>query len=856
MEYTEEENNKDVKDVDSINNVSASIETFKEQGFCVISENNDKQNSNTIDILIQLTEKPEVKELLGFDTILYKDCPLTPDFDEKIWRPNLILLIEKLQHFTDDALINHINNQRLLRKTAIISILIDSFSHNISAHSLNAVIWLYLKRQERLDYRFLVEKNELTRNVLDHKCDSARDTSRCTCVLLSNKEIKDIAESASKDYETLGANDSTYNTDYFSIHDIINYMNKTTRDRLFYFHELPYDINHPENKMKPIIPVPLDCEMANFLTYINEKSAFWNGVTRDIPSGGMITDWYSILYQFANNPLFLGTIAHSEGIYKIKVKVGYNKITPMDFVNIDISQLFSDLENHENNQFITYGDKFSTLRKELANLGKVFIPGGVIGKHALFTIFENTLRNIKHCKISGHSQEIIFCINIYSVNDKLFKLTCWLDNKSEFTKDDKKEMDKKLENTIITEDGSPILGGTSQDKICAAMLFNNRFSSIEISNYFIIKNDNVIKAPWIEIKALSGKKIIKRSLHLWKGSLSTELDINQLSGSEKEIKENTSRFKFVYYNIISEKDDHIISENGLIRLIPKDEKPAEESIDNWYCVWDKKWLKYKKPVYFARAAGNNPEYNHKIAVTDKGYYKYFYLENSDVKAQEYLNENNLMSIRFAHGEVSGVSKNILQYRNHGPLVENYVEDNNNVLIDPLCFKKGHSEGEFIETLLTKIEIYDNRIYDRVNNRGKTELFKDSLSLDIKDEKCMQNGKKTDFKFPKYNNKSDQNIIIIHLSLIESFKGYSETNINEFVKIYFGDYLNENSKLVITTGRGRGLWWDCLKKHSDTIPLEHILFKPIDSLLAAVQEGLIYHDDFMVKHNLMKVIFGS
>jgi hypothetical protein len=79
-------------------------------------------------------------------------------------------------------------------------------------------------------------------------------------------------------------------------------------------------------------------------------------------------------------------------------------------------------------------------------------------------------------------------------------------------------------------------------------------------------------------------------------------------------------------------------------------------------------------------------------------------------------------------------------------------------------------------------------------------------------------------------------------------------VDDFVDNYFKDFLSINSKLIITTGRGRGLWWDSLKKKEKLCI--NILFKPIDSLLAAVQDGLIYKDDYLIKYNLMKVIFGS
>lgn len=839
---------------------------------------------------------------------------------------------------------NHIKPQRQsLLKTAIISILIDSFSHNISAHSLNAIIWLYLKRLEKLNERLLVKDSNLTKKVLDHSCCKPEEHKRdCTCKVVSTEEIEESSRKAEDYYDKLGLADSTYNQDYFSIQDIFSFANEGVKKKLLDFEGISFSKEHLNkhinSKKIPSIPIPLDNELVPFLSYLNEKSVFWNGVTRDLSSGGIITTWYELIYQFANNPLFLGTIAHSEELHRMTIKIGYNE-DPSEFIKINLNALFEDIlppqndgilstKNYYNiineidnflsnnnsvrkvelkdqsdgsdflefidseplkksineishmgiiyNGFLLYiknkiifikksysdpnykliklSEKFAEQRISLSDdKNTVFIPGGVIGKHALYTIFENTLRNIKHTD-NEKNGEIVLSIKIEDVDNKpLFKISVWLNNGAIIKDDTKEKIRKSLHEPIITEDGKPKLGGSSQDKICGAMLFNNIFSEVESDKYYEISEGAKIKKPWIAFDVDNINNIVKRSFYLWKGSLYNYLDIVQLSKEKNEIKENPCRFLFSLCNLDKIKEKHLISENGLIRILSPDKVKKNPSIGKLYDEWNKEWIKFKGSFYFVKHSPNKTIYYDHMIKNQEGIWKYEMLDTL-ISKNEFKDKD--IGIQFAHGEVSENSSNTLQYRNHGPLVEHFVRRGEALLDQELNFEN-RSEGELIETFLTKIDIYDNRIYNRVKEKNKIKLFSESLLLNIFPEECKQNNKGTK-PFKKYITESDVNIVIIHLSFIESMEGFNENNIPEFVNQYFNNFLSVNSKLIITTGRGRGLWWDSLKSTAKTTPMgiEHILFKPIDSLLSAFQEGLVYKDDFMVKYNLLKVIFGS
>ncbi|MBN1639275.1 MAG: hypothetical protein JW866_09920 [Ignavibacteriales bacterium] len=833
-------------------------------------------------------------------------------------------------------------------KTAIISILVDSFSHNISAHSLNAIIWLYLKRLEKLNGRLLIkadkdesQRTNLTKNVLDHICcREGEHKKNCTCQIVSNDEIKNISKKTSNYYDKLGLLDSTYNEKYFSMQDIISFADEDIIRRLLDFDGVNFVDYCDEAKKIPSIPVPLDNELVSFLSYLNEKSAFWNGVTRDIPSGGLITNWYEILYDFANNPLFLGTIAHSEELHRIKINIGYND-EPSEFIKIDLTSLFEEINPPQNNgileisdyykiineienfltkidfseqknpkelennaglekllkstvlnnllekinkvnnsdlynsfityirekynniiksynnpnyKFVTLPENYKSLREKLLEENKVFIPGGIIGKHSLFTIFENTLRNVKHANIEKNG-EIVLNIKIDKVNDKpLFEISVWLSNDTNIDNESKEKINNSLQEPILTEDGRPKLGGTSQDKICAAMLFNNLFSEVESNSFFKLSENKKIMKPWISPEV--NNKFVKRKFFLWQGSLINCLNIKQLrkEKDEKELIENPSRFIFSVFDLsdIENEDRYLISESGIIRILEKKQlqknSPNKEEL---FKIWNNKWIKFKGALYLDKSSGGNTEYFCHVIKKENETWRYEQHLCKPIKPSE-----NDKSIIFAHGEISEDSSKVLQYRNHGPLVENYVRSGEKLLDGELNFSR-KSAGELIETLLTKIDVYDNRIYNRIKDKNKIDLFKNNLMLNVYPEECHENGKGTS-SFTQYNSQSDVNIVIIHLSFIESMKGFNENNISEFITKHFTGFLSDNSKIIITTGRGRGLWWDSLKKAETSKPIgiEHILFKPIDSLLNAVQEGLVYRDDFMVKYNLLTTIFGS
>jgi hypothetical protein len=69
-----------------------------------------------------------------------------------------------------------------------------------------------------------------------------------------------------------------------------------------------------------------------------------------------------------------------------------------------------------------------------------------------------------------------------------------------------------------------------------------------------------------------------------------------------------------------------------------------------------------------------------------------------------------------------------------------------------------------------------------------------------------------------------------------------------------DNLGDTFFLVITSGRGRTEWWKTLdnKPHLKNFTT----FRPVESLIDAVEKATIKNDDIELKYNLVKILFGS
>ncbi len=831
-------------------------------------------------------------------------------------------------------------------KTALIAILIDSYAHNISAHSLAALKWWFELRQKILGQRFFVPEEGLTLSKIE-----------------PNKIIisKDITQTSAKYYEDLGLTDGTYNNEFYSLYDFLQFSQDNLQ-KLFCFTESDQEeefkkndskINgivssnkiNPDEKLQcfnPQFPVSLDFALYPFFRFLRDKGAFWSGVTRDISFGGESKTWYKILWEdFANNPLFLGTIAKSEGITKLNIYLSYlneNNWETKQFISIDLSLIDAEESiannltpkndkqpgnNYDKYAFIRLGTDFSQIRK-IFNSEKytVFLPGGIVGEHSLFTIFENTLRNIKHyCEESTLSNikengiDLHIAINNEELkfeeqvprsaekSEELFKVTVWLGHPTNMktTNDEKlislwEKVTNSTRQPIIDKNGNPRMGGNTQDKACAAMLFNNRFNSVDqqegkYSLYFpwvhfttnehkapkndqeqpdqpltrincSTQNDYLANANNYKANISYSKGYLKKHFFMWRSA-----DYFIVKNQDDLHGENISRFRFVIVDNPEQKDN-LVSEarqEGVVRLIyDHNGQNISELINKLrgkhisrkdrlkllYSTWIGIWLGELKSI---EAVLNHNGNLARISFTE-----------NDVSLQRVRSfSSNTNQIMLLHGHQD--EQNKCNIRSHGNFWTNYFSSVDNrepcVLLETIgngqeVVGDKHSLYDFVEVVNTNVMIFDNRLWNRMpSDPRKVLVFKKQLKLNINEE--ISDDKKS-FNQILENQISDYgtpHVLIMHLSYIESL-GYNESKIgfmNHFIEKELRALIDSpNFIFIIISGRGRNSWIEELKPQY----LRFTLFKPVESFLHAIESAISYNDNFDVKYNIIKVIFGS
>jgi hypothetical protein len=896
--------------------------------------------------------------------------------------------------------------------SAIISILVDSYAHNISAHSLTALKWWFENRVSDFDKRIYIGTSTSNKEQIS----SLKN--------LQPSEITNLNEYAKKShayYKVLGLDDSSNDERYTSLLEILKLVYADTENKF-----LTYEA---QNENEEIIsnygfPIPIDHGILKFIKFLRNKSAFWSGVIRDLPFGGEVKNLYDVLWKdFADNPLYLGTIANSEGINRLIISIEFpkcndNHFEKKEFVKIDMSLMNrKNTDKSDDYTKVNYeqgenGSKYSKyalvfpgkdhcqVREKLQeNHYDVFFPGGVIGEHALFTIFENTIRNIKHFHVTDDMKEkgLNFTIRISPAKlmdegmpkagdqeHKLFKITPYIDHENRLFEFEANEEEKKFELIKITEkledmtkesvvdkNGSPRLGGNSQDKICAAMLLNNRFISVDPNlkqemtgrdKYYYGNNDfywigfedtvkerefqklnkeseeifnkelkkldeNTIETFMKEQNINDGissltvekknklflpyfNKYIRKKIankidediykgkllkyfYLWKGDfIYSYSDIDNLKD------ENISRFKFIYIDeneidnklaiellqlgvirVLCRKDFDVIREeyNKYIQDLKSNtvEDESNRNLANTICDLVKKirrnknlceiekyfiymaWL-YKlidnRQICFLKCPSESPDSESTNECN-------FRINNYQHRISSAIdNDKDIYRIYFRHsGRSGGIDESkILDFRSHGWMRENIFSDDDFNLYNSNGFMSDELPifEEFIEILSTKVCIIDNRVYDRISLDIKRKKYKDLLNLNICKEFDVKNNLKEKKKWVELKEgikNREYNFVIAHLSFIESLD-CSEENIDDFFakELQFEENIPDKFYLIITTGRGRSRWNECISEKYKKVTF----FKPIEMILDAVEQALSLKDDIQLKYNLTKIIYGS
>ncbi len=769
------------------------------------------------------------------------------------------------------------------RKRAIISILIDSYAHNISAHSLTVLKWWFQQRAA------IIMSEEGYDEIVDDEMPIEKWGDVLVPYLLEksleNYPKEEIEDGLQKELKRWLAHLRYPRED--------NGLIRAVRDQFY----------------------PLAQQMTPLFKFLLEKGAFWSGVTRDQQFGGEIRDLYSVLwYDFIENPLYLGTIAYSEKITRLNIHIriykwehiALDKKHPFErtytldqsetgellsgrLASVDVGGAANRLMQHD---FIERGEKHELFKEKLSQC-KIFFPGGVVGKHAFFTLIENEIRNVKHypeealMDMEKNGLDLVISIRPKNITSKLeytaqalYKIGIWLDHPTELMPKEKKltgdgknlvveRMARLMEDIITPETSEARLGGTYQDKICAAMLFNNTFVSVERRSS---KRDNHYY-PWVRSAISPGPKkdkevdfevnqqnfedaeaaltyypnretgYFKKYVHLWKGEF-----LYHLEDAQKLAIENVARFTIVN---IAQRSKEVIAQlrsADVIRIV--EGLPIEIADEKAYQYWLKSWLK-KDQFGIAMHQGKTPVGFIIFTKDDTGYYSKAAYRSKIKELGSVATNLSFQNLHFRHSKNSELSSDTLSIRSHGVLREKFfpmiesVED----------FTKAELSGkllyEFIEAIMTRICIFDKRVADRVNPE-RSNLLRDQALCSIFSE-----------SLGKWKEVKDQGIknfhfIVMHLSFIEAMKDargerYGEDRIVAFIEDQLADALSPNCLLVITTGRGRTRWWQKIQRSRFA---NYVTFRPVESLIEATEKATLKKDEIELKYNLCKVLFGS
>jgi hypothetical protein len=841
---------------------------------------------------------------------------------------------------------------------AVTSILIDSYAHNVSAHALSTLAWWYLRRAGQLK-----EEEALWEPIFNNlKKDKYIKEDLSWIVGLEN-QLKDRRDMRIKSGEI-------------------------EEDRTEQKELLPI---RPEDG-KAIIEYPgsLSREFAQLLRFLTEKGAFWSGVTRDANIGGKISSLYSVLwYDFIRNPLYLGTIAKTEDIMKIRIRVVLYDPEPEGwrpnetnwhlknfqpknsdiFAEVDLKNPRTDLAEkkerspHEEvlSVFVKKGENFGYLRDKLKDI-KLFFPGGVVGRHAFYTMIENEIRNVKHYNREElkvlQEEGLTVAIGVQpcslhnSQGKEIYRMSVWLDTPTRlYDKEKKQHLLEQKWNTLKGEIFAPdnyaaMLGGTYQDKVCACFLFNSNFSQVQRGDRNRYRDQSKDTGrdrryfPWVRpaCSPLDGpvgvhrdykisysnptknsedgeemaqlpenlpeKGYLKKVFYMWKGERMLEWDvmkkqIPQQDGTLEESWENPSRFSIVHLpEKLKEEErltaiDELRREKGIVRIaegVLEGEKP-EERFESAYIRWLGDF--YQKEVYVMRIEkdsdlvvslvydGRNkkrPEFYY-CDETKRGVKSPIPIDLNDYLVEAIKNgAANEVSIDLAHG---GESKNVVHYRNHG-ILRNYFFVQEGTWE---CSEIGKMM-ELFEVLATKVCVFDNRIYQRLRldessdseaAKASQHFMRNQLRLAVHKETLPTDKDKIEEGIPIWLQSLDKeqrqfvkdcHFVVMHLSFIESILQKEEKEAksgeSDIIALFLGKYLlpyigqRENLFFVVTTGRGRNQWWSSLNKpeYKENGYTRMTLFRPVESLLSAVENATGIGDDVELKYRIVKIMFGS
>jgi len=703
-------------------------------------------------------------------TFKHSKAPPESDEDRK-------LLLSALSIFS-----SLLEREQLLFRIAIISILVDSFAHNIAAHAL-----MYLTQHFKTKASKQLKPEYQWKKINSNKYQIGFSNFP---LLNKEKSFNEIEEFWKEQYNQ----NFNVNTSKFNFNDVVDFCD---------------ELRGWLNKLGII---PEDEKTYHFLKYMRRKAFFWMGSLFSYNIGSH-TNFWEIINEFAQNSLFLGTIAKSENIKRVKINVLIGCL-------LFESGYFDDIKKHNCKSYCrTFEDKLKSMT--------VYLPGSFIGVHSFFTILENIIRNVKHLdKNEIENGEVTLCLHIEDEGQK-YKVTVWLEGNIKDIESNYQKAIEAKERGILDKDGRPILGGMSQMLVCAQYLYAGNFE------------DYQNKWDKLEITKEEDNKI-KYSFYIWKSKkIIYFTNIEDFKQQIASIGGPIGRYKIFVLNEIENDNKIFIFNNKIWRVVEKDgDENSSDKYGYYYEKWIEKWLNLRG---IKIKIGNDLLYRrYKKFSTYQLEIQYIFTHPTSADRVKYKVEYNKNKCKY-----------FFPYRSQ-KLLHTYLLKINptSKLVGEI---KSERHGEVLETLLTKIVIFDKRFFKRYNNLP--ENYKKALEgyLFIKifpeyDEVFDNFLKNSKYQFSEYPCEDKiPNIIIIHYAFVEELSRKKNKKPKYIIQEICNKY--STSIIVLTSGRGRTEWEEVVEK------VERAIFVPVESLIDAWDNGLMGEEEmlFDIKYNLVKAI---
>ena len=410
--------------------------------------------------------------------------------------------------------------------------------------------------------------------------------------------------------------------------------------------------------------------------------------------------------------------------------------------------------------------------------------------------------------------------------------------------------------------------------------------------------------------------LVKRFFHLWKG------EDCKLIHTEEEIlnqgEENIARFKILavgeslLHSMGSQKILESLRKQGVIRHIPADatlqnlaelidpshsdeENPLfKYAINQWLGTWLPKPAHEKVQFQLELVKDNTPLCRVLLSYTDNAWGITYMDQRTALSRSRAASQNQdvqieKLTLNLVHRTAyENIDKSICNVRSHCSLLNYIYPVGTELQAISSAPKEKVRAAKLLETLFTRITIFDNRIHDllpmfrhipaTVIDPDKFSVHKDfqkydsQLNLEVYPELGKFFGQLT----PRKKILGSSHFLVMHLQYltkiweeywkISSLKGeeklkkkvfYQENEVQDFfnkeIKNFYteniGPHFPKNLILVITSGRGRDNWFE-------NIDHPQITFRPIEAFVKAIEDGRSLGDDYQIKHNLCNLLYGS